>query len=59
MVLKEYLSFYPLEVCESFMLPWQPEFQSNHPINLMQPFPIPDDFYMKFDHNWSTDSLKM
>ena len=25
------------------MLPWQPEFQSNQPKNLMQPFPQPAD----------------
>ena len=24
------------------MLPWQLEFQFNHPKNLMQPFPLPD-----------------
>ena len=25
------------------MLPWQPEFKSNQPKNLMQPFQKPDD----------------
>ena len=25
------------------MLPWQPEFHSDQPENIMQPFPVPDD----------------
>ena len=33
-----------------YMLPWQPEFQSNQPKNLMQPFPLPDD---AFHEIWS------
>ena len=38
------------------MLPWQPDFQSNYPIKLKQPkFPLPDELYMKFVHNRSTD----
>ena len=32
-----------VQVYGSFMLPWQPEFQSNQPKNLMQPFPLHDD----------------
>ena len=26
----------------SYMLPWQPEFKSNQPKNIMQPYPLPD-----------------
>ena len=32
-----------LSVYGSYMLPWQPEFQSNQSEILMQPFPLPDD----------------
>ena len=33
----------PLLVSGSFLLPWKPEFWSNLPPNLMQPFPNPSD----------------
>ena len=35
--------FFPLEVYVWYMLPWQPEFQSDLPENLMQPshYPLP------------------
>ena len=33
-----------------FLLPWKPEFWSNLPQNLMQPFPPPH----KFDQDWPT-----
>ena len=36
-------SFSLLQVNRGFLLPWKPEFWSNLPQNLMQPFPIPSD----------------
>ena len=35
--------FFPLQVKGVFLLPWKPEFWSNLPQNLMQPFPHPSD----------------
>ena len=42
---EDFLSFSPLYVYGSYMLPWQPEFQSNQPKNFMQPFPLPADAF--------------
>ena len=36
-------SFSPLYVNGGFLLPWKPEFLSNMPQNLMQPFSHPSD----------------
>ena len=36
-------SFFPLYVNGGFLLPWKPEFWSNLPQNLMQPFPHSSD----------------
>ena len=36
-------SFFPLLVNGGFLLPWKPEFWSNLPQNLMQPFPHSSD----------------
>ena len=36
-------SFSPLQVNRGFLLSWKPEFWSNLPQNLMQPFPHPSD----------------
>ena len=35
--------FSPLQVNGGFLLPWTPEFWSNLPQNIMQPFPIPSE----------------
>ena len=32
-----------INLCELYILPWQPEFQSNQPKSFMQLFPLPDD----------------
>ena len=37
------------------MLPWQPEIQSDQPIDLMQQSPYLMMLNMKFDQNWPTD----
>ena len=37
------IPFSPLEVNGGYLLPWAPEFRSNLPQNIMQPFPTPSD----------------
>ena len=37
------------------MLPWKPEFQSDQPQNLVQPFPHLIMLHMKFDQDWPSD----
>ena len=44
-------SFSPLWIYGSFWLPWKPEFRSNLPQNLMQPYPHPNNATHKI---WAT-----
>ena len=46
-------SFIPLYVNGGFLLPWKPEFWSNLPQNLMQPFPHPIDATHKIWSRWA------
>ena len=46
--------FSPLQVNGGCLLPWTPEFWSNLPQNIMQPYPTPVMLHIKFDQDWPT-----
>ena len=49
---KVFQVFFPLQVYESYMLPCQPEFQSNRPQNLCSTSPYLMMLFMKSDQIW-------